>query len=1525
MAGFDYQIAQTLHRIIRSEALGEGFVLMEALSDIVESDGGGLIVSQIKRTLSSGAVIKALEELWSIDALTRKEAPEILDLVRFQVQGARSELSNIAGTIKRWTPAGAFNAAELTAFKGRLTTSVSAAPRLEAIRLLIEEFSDSSAQSTVDEFSGRLLRAENPALVAAAVDDFRLHLSGLRATAAQRKRDFRIWGADDRAPVVVELEPNLREAVRIGERLGIPDLVAGRLARRRVYAQVHQAAEAWLSDIPPATEKLPCFWVGGRSGAGKSAALLHLLASLHHENPERVILWLGSRPERLSEAVARFRDTALAGRQIIVALDDPLAPSRQDAFAEAAQNASEEWSRISGQATTEPLLPPVIVACGPSEQREYGEENLFAELDIHPFDLPKESVADLKELADWYESRTGRAAPNLEGDVLLVQRFFEWNRGEIPDFAKRFRERLQGMSRPNQSVTAFEVVARVLAFGRLYTDYPVIALEAARAADDDLARDLDQLASADDHLSFQDEEGGVRLTHPHLADAIYRQWFGRRTDRHHRKRHLADGLRGALGRHDLAPEIRTAPLWAIARLVRTRFGSRGVEADLRERADLIRSELVELLPEIYAEIVRDVEPLTDLPIWAILDSDLALGLSPAPSRILIETLATTAVPGRGLRLTCHTLLKYGQPTGGIEPLDAVVDLLDRLAEWRSDGRPWVEWSFVAIDAIRNGGGPELVDPLLRMIDASPEWRGLRRCVLAMIRRGSRLDGELLASAWMVATEPLTWDWGAVLLALAEGPFTEEQRTVHGAHAYRFLVANPQSRDWAAVWKFLHELIPEDRERLVSLGLAWLGVVPGAVPAVDSGTLGFDRMLGLLLGRATSEVKSRLTELALQWLEAAVDADDGWSFIWTGLWEHGELPETQRVDLEANAIRRLEADPEHFGWSFVWNLLVARPGAAAPEQILRLGRTWLDRASARHSGWPFVWETLLKQAATEEVRQDLAEAGMAWLRAGTEQNGWGTVAGVLFNAFPSMREPLTAMMVAWLEDARPSHPGWASVAKLALPLLRDDVDAPRLGIKMWLWLRTHSEDAGWLPMLKAASRVLTPTQRDGLLTDAARRMQSRGARFRPQIVRAVVKMLPDASLKTPLLQSTSAWLPDSFAHQDWTIAWQLVNRADPPLRSAEDMLDLATRWGASHEEPPTTWGFIWPSWRYCLIQAGRRREVAELTPRTLEWLVKVHLSHPRWDANWYVVKIDRPELGLDPELLAAESAWLSQAAPELDAWSKVFITHRTKDRRWSGSEAISRNLDWWMRTAPRSHRNWGSVFGAALEKYGPLPDLLEDGLAWLDENALAEGWPVVWKFLAHHAPRKSEFSASLVERAERWLSPAKAGHDDLPVILGAIARHRPSGRLTADETGMLIDRFNTERKPERALKLWKLIRRSGAKDIRTRYAADALCRLLRSTALDGDDFSGLWADTLSVDLGTDLRKEVGALGLRWLSHDSSPEGWPWVFRDTWRGWPDLRGALKPLGHTWLKAHGRSSKAAHVVQARLFSGRDRRAKK
>lgn len=1515
LAGFDYQISQALLEVIRSAMGGGELVLMEALSDIVQQDGGGLIVSQLKRTLSSGAVSKALEELWSIETLARTAANALRPKLQYRVQGSRAELKDVGGAILRWKPDGAFDPSELKEFLGRVQADVSAAPRLESVRLLIEHFADEDAQGTVDEFSGVLLRAGTVAAVEEAMARFRDKLASLKTTISRRDRDFRIWGTEDRAPSVVELEHDPRRAVRIGERLEIQDLIEGRLARRMVYDAIHLAAENWLAETAEAADKVPCFWIEGRSGAGKSAALLHLLAMLHDNDPERVVVWLGHRPERVGEALTRFRDLILGGRRLILALDDPLAPSRQGQFAEAVQRAGDEWVRLHSQGDDETLQTPVIVCCGPTEQYEFGVDNLYAELDFRAHALPRESPEDLAELATWFETRTGKRAPDLDGDVLLVQRFFEWSRGVIPDFSKRFKARLEGFDRPGQPITVFEIVARILAFGRLYADYPVAALESARASDDQLSRDLDQLADNDDHLSFQGDGEGVRLTHPHLADAIYREWFGRERDRPFRKRHLLDGLRAAVHRSGIDPEIRLAPLWAIARLVRSPIGGQGLPDDVRERTTLIRPELRELLPELYEEVQAGITPFSDLPVWVHLDRDLDLGLSPSPHDRLLVEIGRASQPARGLRLSCRAILDYDTLQMTDAPLSAVIDLLIRSASWRVEGLPWVEWSYIAVDAIRHGADQELLDPILQLIDDAPYWKGLRRCVLALQRQAPKSDAAAVTTAWLTATETRSRDWAPVLeTALARGLSPRGL----GDFGYRFLAANPGHGRWAPVWDLLHKSGLADRKRLESLALAWLGIEIGVVPAVPPETPGFDRVLAIAILGASDEAETPLIQLGLLWLDGASSDDPGWSYVWAALWQSdAPLPVVQN-DLRTKGLVWLKNQTGHFGWSFVFHAITDHPRGADRSALDKLGFEWLSLAPQDHSGWPFVWETVLKSRTYEARSDDVIDIGEAWLRAAPEHPGWSAVWALIHSRAPRRRGTLLRLAREWLKTSSPRHPSWTQVAKTYLPVMRTEDLDPRLAASAFRWLRTRWDSPLWSTIFKASAKLLSPEQTDWLASEATVRLDRGGERYSPLIVKSVLAAGADEAETRRLLTELAAWLPDNTNHKNWSTGWRLVSRAVPPILELDALLALAADWSAAGGAISAGWPWFWPDWRRLLMEAGRATEVVQRSPASLAWLCRADVGHLRWFPIWKLLRVDARDLAAAPELVALERHWLRRADVRADNWSQVLAAHARKSRDWLSDAVIVDRLR--REVAVGEERGWSNMLSAALY----LPDAereaaVQQGLNWLT-NVESTQWVPVWKVVSKDVAPKSDVAKALVQAAEPWLARTSPSTAVWLMVLQNVLHLKPSRRLNAAEVEALVGFLSAAPASKEGISSWRLLAKATAPATRQIIDAQVLAKTLLALAPSDRSFVRLWSDFIAVSREADRTVEIGEIGLAWLTGPGKTSRvWPFIFRDLWKSWQPMRDRLRTTGHDWLKIDGRTAERADIVTARLFKSR------
>ena len=153
--------------------------------------------------------------------------------------------------------------------------------------------------------------------------------------------------------------------------------------------------------------------------------------------------------------------------------------------------------------------------------------------------------------------RTGRTdlPVGVTENVLIVQLFFEWATGQpILEFAKRLRKRLEGMGRAGAKRTVFQLVAEILALNRIYALFPAQAIMDELEHDPDLGSAFDRLKDDERHFSFDAAGGGYRLTHPHLANALYVAWFGEENSWRERRAHLLGGdfSRPCLRRYTIA-------------------------------------------------------------------------------------------------------------------------------------------------------------------------------------------------------------------------------------------------------------------------------------------------------------------------------------------------------------------------------------------------------------------------------------------------------------------------------------------------------------------------------------------------------------------------------------------------------------------------------------------------------------------------------------------------------------------------------------------------------------------------------------------------------------------------------------------------------------------------------------------------------------------------------------------------------------------------------------------------------------
>jgi hypothetical protein len=138
---------------------------------------------------------------------------------------------------------------------------------------------------------------------------------------------------------------------------------------------------------------------------------------------------------------------------------------------------------------------------------------------VKKWGIPSVSKSEQTHFLEWFSLRTGEVAnPGLafeQDSGLVLSMMLELRHGNITEFARRFKERLSGSN-------ILEQMTLLLALNRLYIWAPVAWLSELTPEQQDglLALNLDQDFSV---LNIENSERKyIRLTHPHLSDAIYK-------------------------------------------------------------------------------------------------------------------------------------------------------------------------------------------------------------------------------------------------------------------------------------------------------------------------------------------------------------------------------------------------------------------------------------------------------------------------------------------------------------------------------------------------------------------------------------------------------------------------------------------------------------------------------------------------------------------------------------------------------------------------------------------------------------------------------------------------------------------------------------------------------------------------------------------------------------------------------------------------------------------------------------------
>ncbi|WP_328375817.1 hypothetical protein [Micromonospora zamorensis] len=1281
ISGFHYQFRSTLlstvSRFIEDPGASSESVIAECLSDLRIAKDDAVVTVQIKRRHTNQSVRAALDQLWEIYLLAN-EFPNLQPRLRFEIQASTSDLGDAKATIDRWInnpERSDCDSVTLRSFARAVQITTVSDPARELHAILHNKLSASNPVALVRRWLARLLESsESEDGFSLAARDIWSELVELGSSRTTRRADIRLWQDEYVQPARIEPGEYLT-----GQQPRLYHLRDGYFASRpEILDRVKQDFLVWLDSQPAFvdnTVRLPIFWIGGRSGSGKSILLLQLLADLHSGAMARVV-WLGNSPSLLARGIEWVEQAERGDPDShllsILAIDDPYHTSSAEVTAHWQKAiAIVDDLRHSGEGERLPLL----VCCGPTEQAEQLSRDFADDVTVTQSLLEKESAADYEVLGSWFTRRTNtKIVPVSEPNILLVQLFFEWHhKTSLKEFAARLRDRLLAMDSQNKIIAA---VTKVLAINRLYSGYPTRAFESALPAEQ---RDALAKLQEQEHLEIrgQGSRQGVWLTHPHIANLIYDAWFPESASTNTRKNHLLRVISDC-NLYGEDPATRTAPLWALSRVLADVTGDLG--------ARVSKDSIAEILLQTYRErIAADTMPLAELPVWLELAAALpTIEWKPHPLPRTLSYINGTKVGAdtTGLRLTCHKLLQhYRQSEGAAQ---AIIDLLEQKADWR-------EWHFVAIDAVKKLRDPRLNSLIEFWAKSTNVSKNIAGDLLSAALKHLPEDEKLVSlSASLLTTAAPTSQWGEVAIRLLERDYT-----LYRPQAMQWLRAHRLRREVVFVLAHLLHLqtVTGDHDQdILNVARLWLQrhfLEPTANFVLEP-LLGLvspnDEMHRLASGWLTvgagdqSDVVTVLvsqygrSDLGLRWLLEASSNHASWPYVWEAVWkahdrsrelaeiglawldghhDHSAWPRAWKALWRWNFYReaigpqgldwltRRNYSPE---WPGLWRLLW-KSGESVP-QLSDEGYRWLPNGTS-HTLWPHVWEALWKTGRRGDQLQPLA---LAWIQLNPGHERWPHLWDELRKVDWATSE-LVELASAWLQSYGLDRHGWHHVW---VKLLEEDNFSEPLNAVAWSQLHNFASirekpiSSRW-PRVWRSLWAWCPEDRERLSIAAIEWLSV--APINKQWQEVALANLDHGKVVAELHEVAVTRLNElSQDDVNWTTLWRIGWLCDldrPILR------DGAMDWLNSHQER-RSWHSVW----HTLLKEDRHSQ--QLFSLGME-CIRHQLSHEAWHlifgALWHI-EVQRDELG------DLAQRWLSHSCNG-DVTSRSVVQNLLAEPRTSG--------------------------------------------------------------------------------------------------------------------------------------------------------------------------------------------------------------------------------------------------------------------
>lgn len=1197
---FSFFLLELIGKFLKKETC-RADVFTECLSDIITCNSNQLtLISQVKRTQSSASIKDALSELWDIYHLAANEIPRIKTRIKFRVLSSRTTILNVEKSVKNWCPKDQTFAPHLIEdFKSRVQVEINSHPDDELVTILANELGALNPIDSINNWMGILLSAGEKGNFESASNRIWEDLTKIRKAKIDQKKPpgIYVWTKLDR-----HVEEVKRGKILTGEQPTAYHLRTGFFAvRKRLYSDILIEAEKWFDEkIQKDLEsnRLPIFWISGRSGGGKSIALLHLLSDLH-DLGIAPILHLGNKVELLPDAIIWAQYFANKSFPSIISIDDPYSPA-------AHQDSEKIWNKAIAiledcfqSGSVEKV--PALICCGPTEQAECLENDFFGEVKISTYELPIETKTDYEDLREWYLQRTGKIAPRIVGDnALLVQLFFEWEVGSsLNDFGRRFQNRICDIDCAakcaDDDKTLLVTLSKVLALNQLNTGYPELAI--THHIKYNLRHSIKRLHDEHKHLDLKKRgnQEGYWIAHPHLSYAIFQAWY---PNTEMRLEFIRQGIIDCI-KFGNNPTEQIAPLWSISNSILSKNES---------IIDSIPNDLVfEMLRSTYNDWPAKDKgeiPIAHLPIW-IQFSILCphIKFYPNPIDISINAVNYKNINSQGLRLTCHKLIESYKHINRSKQKKINIALLNLL----SRSFRWVEWPFVAHDALNKIGDLEYI----KLVSIWVENNKHKKAAVALLlnARGWYPDNRSLLelAERMIADAEDSLLWGDVGVSLIKGKSEIPTGVIkwaeknHNNYCCCFLLRElmlhgfPSSLKWAREWIRLHyhtknanyvletycEAVEAIDDEICNYCLEYISI----------GHNSSDWLLQILIKRFPKNTK--ISNFSHKYLDHISVSYKQWKFVWEALWENE--PSERLFDLGINWIK--ETNYDHDAWPFMWDKLWE---VDSNHCLTTMAKDWLIKGPEDHLLRKKVWEKLWEHTKDHQLI-DIAEK---WLVSNCGTNDfWGGTWQLLWKIKPSKK--LNLIGRKWLEIAF-DNDSWSYVWE-NLWSKSNDEELFSLGYR---WIRESFEDRGW---------------RDVWL-----------------------ELLKSEKNTHKLIDLAKEWLSITpFTNILWTYVWQPIWNYHEGAR--DDVLyNLAINWLKSSPKPKENkvWGDVWEAlWRF--------KKTVNLSKMGKVWLKYADQNLGSYIYIWKLIwESDRSHGIKDKNLLRLGLNWLANEQFSHRQWGKM---------------------------------------------------------------------------------------------------------------------------------------------------------------------------------------------------------------------------------------------------------------------------------